>query len=68
MINFVLYGENLSKNETIKLLGLNPDDQYIHYLRCFVGCCQCAKRDSFLNPVEWVIETIKWFNNNQDNN
>ena len=61
------FEENLSKNETIKLLGLNPDKPiYTLFTNVLWDAASAQREIAFKNPVEWVIETIKWFNNNQD--
>lgn len=57
------FGKETTKNETIKFLGLDKNKPiYTLFTNVLWDAASAQREIAFTNPVEWVIETIKWFN------
>ena len=61
------FGSKTEDNETIKYLGLDKDKPiYTLFTNVLWDAASAQREIVFNNPVEWVIETIKWFNEQTD--
>lgn len=61
------FGENLSNDETFKLLKLDPEKPvYTLFTNVLWDAASAQREIAFKNPIEWVIETIKWFKTNPE--
>ena len=57
------FGKETSQNETIAYLGLDVDKPiYTLFTNVLWDAASAQREIAFKNPVEWVIETIAWFN------
>lgn len=57
------FGEQTGKEKTLAYLGLTDDKPiYSLYTNVLWDAASAQREIAFRNPVEWVIETIKWFN------
>ncbi len=57
------FGGETSDNETIKYLGLDANKPiYTLFTNVLWDAASAQREIAFNNPVEWVIETIAWFN------
>lgn len=57
------FGKETTKKETIQFLGLEADKPiYTLFTNVLWDAASAQREIAFNNPVEWVIETIKWFN------
>lgn len=57
------FGSKTEDNETIEYLGLDKDKPiYTLFTNVLWDAASAQREIVFNNPVEWVIETIKWFN------
>ncbi len=57
------FGEATSKSKTIDFLGLDPQKPiYTLFTNVLWDAASAQREIAFINPVEWVIETIDWFN------
>ncbi|RPD91720.1 hypothetical protein EGM88_14365 [Aureibaculum marinum] len=57
------FGNKTSKEETIKSLGIDTDKPvYSLFTNVLWDAASAHREISFKNPIEWVIETVKWFN------
>lgn len=57
------FGKETSQQETVKKLGLNADRPiYTLFTNVLWDAASAQREIAFNNPVEWVIETIRWFN------
>lgn len=57
------FGKETSNKETIQFLGLNEDKPiYTLFTNVLWDAASAQREIAFNNPVEWVIETIAWFN------
>ncbi|WP_026776862.1 hypothetical protein [Polaribacter sp. Hel_I_88] len=57
------FGKQTNKKETIKFLGLEDDKPiYTLFTNVLWDAASAQREIAFNNPVEWVIETIEWFN------
>ncbi|MGY8908674.1 MAG: hypothetical protein ACKVIG_02265 [Flavobacteriales bacterium] len=61
------FGKPTSHNQTIENLGLDPQKPiYTLFTNVLWDAASAQREIAFNNPVEWVIETIEWFNNNPE--
>jgi len=61
------FGKETSKLETIKNLGLDSKKPiYTLFTNVLWDAASAQREIVFKNPVEWVIETIAWFNNHPE--
>ena len=61
------FGEEKSKQETIKNLGLDPHKQIFTAFTNVLWDAASAQREiAFDNPIQWIFETIKWFSENPE--
>ncbi len=61
------FGKATTKEETIKKLGLdNNKPIYTLFTNVLWDAASAQREIAFKNPIEWVIETIKWFNSHPD--
>jgi hypothetical protein len=61
------FGQETSKNETIKFLGLDKGKPiYTLFTNVLWDAASAQREIAFKNPVEWVIETIQWFNDHPE--
>ncbi len=57
------FGKETSQNDTIKFLGLDSKKPiYTLFTNVLWDAASAQREIAFKNPVEWVIETINWFN------
>jgi hypothetical protein len=57
------FGKETSNNETISNLGLDTSKPiYTLFTNVLWDAASAQREIVFKNPVEWVIETINWFN------
>lgn len=57
------FGKETTKRETIAFLGLDSDKPiYTLFTNVLWDAASAQREIAFKNPVEWVIETIQWFN------
>ncbi|MEO8400131.1 MAG: hypothetical protein ABI550_10030 [Ignavibacteriaceae bacterium] len=56
-----------SKDLTYKKLGISPSKEtYTIFTNVLWDAASAQREIAFKNPVEWVIETIKWFKNHPE--
>ena len=61
------FGKKTSNDETISQLGLETDKPiYTLFTNVLWDAASAQREIAFKNPVEWVIETIEWFNDQPD--
>lgn len=61
------FGKETSQQETINYLGLDADKPiYTLFTNVLWDAASAQREIAFKNPIEWVIETIKWFNENPE--
>lgn len=59
------FGKETTKLETIEFLGLDKEKPiYTLFTNVLWDAASTQREIAFKNPIEWVIETIEWFNNN----
>lgn len=57
------FGEKTGKEETVKKLGIDKSKPvYTLFTNVLWDAASAHREITFKNPVEWVIETVKWFN------
>ena len=57
------FGKETSQEQTIAFLGLDPQKPiYTLFTNVLWDAASAQREIAFQNPVEWVIETIEWFN------
>lgn len=57
------FGKKSTDKDTIQYLGLDPNKPiYTLFTNVLWDAASAQREIAFSNPVEWVIETIKWFN------
>ncbi len=61
------FGKETTKEKTIEFLGLDPQKPiYTLFTNVLWDAASAQREIAFSNPVEWVIETIEWFNQHPD--
>ncbi|MCK0132267.1 hypothetical protein MWU59_12215 [Flavobacteriaceae bacterium F08102] len=61
------FGKETSQNETIANLGLDPNKPiYTLFTNVLWDAASAQREIAFKNPVEWVLETIAWFNDHPE--
>lgn len=61
------FGKETSNKETIKFLGLDENKPiYTLFTNVLWDAASAQREIAFKDPVEWVIETIEWFNKHLD--
>src|SRR5690606_8487423 len=61
------FGPETDKSETLKSLNLDPSKPiYTLFTNVLWDAASAHREIAFNNPIEWVIETIEWFNNHPD--
>lgn len=61
------FGAKTTDRETIAYLGLDPDKPiYTAFTNVLWDAASAQREIAFSNPVEWIIETIRWFNERPD--
>jgi hypothetical protein len=57
------FGGETSNKETFEFLGLDENKPvYTMFTNVLWDAASAQREIAFSNPVEWVLETIRWFN------
>jgi len=61
------FGKETTSKETLEYLGINPNKPVFTIFTNVLWDAASAQREiAFKNPVEWVIDTIAWFNDHPE--